>query len=223
MNINKIFIWPFIFLLLISLAYYIAVSYCPAFDSASERISAYQTFLGFIAVLVGYVGIHEIIKKLRQKFDMKLQVVGVNVLDIKSDKYPLTIDLPFYVANTGDLSIRKDDVYYSIRLPKIINLKEVVDAPKNEQGNMIMPKINNNVDYDQNITVISGLIPVNIHPGRRSRIFTLRLEIPTPDKYVLMYYFSTEQGLLPKSITIDDYNEPVQGLGKMGICANKLK
>jgi uncharacterized membrane protein HdeD (DUF308 family) len=76
MKLFKIFVWPFILLLFISLAFYIAVSYCPAFNNTSARISAYQTFLGFIAVLVGYVGIHEIIKKLRQKYDMTFQIVG---------------------------------------------------------------------------------------------------------------------------------------------------
>jgi hypothetical protein len=118
------------------------------------------------------------------------------------------------VANTGDLGIKKDDIYYSIRFPKELDLK-VISGPKNDQGNMMVPNVHESVAYDANIKTVAGQIGSNIHPGRRGRIFTLRVTIPAPGDYVLPYYFSTEQGFVPRSVVVDGMNEPVRGLGKM--------
>jgi len=71
---------------------------------------------------------------------------------------------------------------------------------KYDQGNIMAPDLHDGVSFGENIEVVSGNIPSNIHPGRRYRVFTLRVNMPAPDDYLLPHYFSTEQGFVPESI-----------------------
>lgn len=211
----KLIIFPLVVLIMISLLFF-TLTFTLTSYSLTDKLSLYQTILGVFGLLLGYVGVHEIIKKLNLKFNMEFQVDGKKRLDITEHNINNDLNISFYIANTGDFSIKKNEIYYHIRCPKSF-------CPKSfERSNIAgiqneIPKLNN-IDFDKNIIVISGEIPVNIYPKRKFKIFTLKVRVTEPGEYVLKYYFSTEQGFVPNTVIArDDPSEPTEGLGELKI------
>lgn len=178
--------------------------------------ASFEKYYALITYYVGLIGVWGILENLEKEPNPKF-TVGEYKTEIKlpniTSSHIETVE--FRVINDGDRSIKKDEVYYTVLVPRNLNPK-VTEASPILNTNNFDPTPRNYAPNSEYIA-LSGMIKANIYPRRASKIFTLALEVVPKQKYTLRYYFSTESGLFPKNIVVDKNNEPIKNFGELYI------
>ena len=120
----------------------------------------------------------------------------------------MDISFSFYVLNDGNLAIEKNRTYYTILIPKNIDVV-FSEGIKTENATVLIPN-KNNYQNDRNVYSINGIIPVLINPRRIIWLFSAKLRVGEPIHCFLKSYISTPEGYIPSCIKVDSNNEPVE-------------
>jgi hypothetical protein len=127
-----------------------------------------------------------------------------------SNRQETTLDLTFFLENTGRVGFMAEEIYYHVLLSG-----DADDIEKVERDDRLARESLN--VGEETFSYFKGLLHRPVFPGRRTELFTVRVKIK-PGQFDMYYYLSTAYGTYPKS-----YRENKEGwfllntLGKVSI------
>jgi hypothetical protein len=99
------------------------------------------------------------------------------------------VNIELVVENTGDVGFRADEIYWHVFIDNRLDIIE---------KGATVPEPTSIIIKGKPFLSFEELLHAPVFPGRKTRLLTMKVNVPEPGQYVIYYYLSTVHGLFPK-------------------------